>query len=317
MGGTPSRPAPAPSPNPSSSSSSSGTSSSTSAAAASASAAASSATAAATSAGAASTSANAAALSASQASRYASDASGSNVVSEEVLQERMNTRNRIKEQLFGNNQNPLTPQQKNNLIRILSTPNYSSLRNSLDLALANYQTYLSYNEILINGNDWINSNTPIISYDITNRIYDHLSEVNRILNRDSNRYIKNYLQSIGAFNTDYTTVSIQFMTNYIMTHPATVTPEETATAFLNHLVDYYDIPPGGTTTGGTTTGGTTTGGTTTGGTTTGGTTTESGLESFRNYTKNKSINFDYSKISVDNGSSMWHNRMNGSPFFSL
>ena len=37
-------------------------------------------------------------------------------------------------------------------------------------------------------------------------------------------------------------------------------------------------------------------------------------EGFKNYTNNKSLHLDYSKISMDNGSSIWHNKMNGSPF---
>ena len=38
-------------------------------------------------------------------------------------------------------------------------------------------------------------------------------------------------------------------------------------------------------------------------------------ESFTNYSSNRSINnIDYSKISINNGSSMWHSRLSGSPF---
>ena len=296
MGGSQSRSSPAPAPASSPAVqviSTSAAADSASAAAASASAASTSANAASTSANAASISASAAARSASEASRSASDASGTNVASEEVLQERSNTRERIKEHIFGNTDpNTMSDQQKNNVVRILASPNYITLRSSLDLALANYQNYFTYYEIIRYGNEWINSNTPHIPYNITNRVYDHLASVTTIMNRPSNTYIRRYIYQIGANTTDYPTVSIRFFTNYIMTHPETVTPEETATAFLNYLVTYYNIPPE---------------------------TEETRVlpetttpETFTNYF-NK---IDYSKISVDNGLSLRNSKLSGHPFSS-
>jgi len=200
---------------------------------------------------------------------------------EAILEEKRISRNKIRRELLGSGDpTTMTLQQKNNIVRLIASSNSNSLFNNLELTIASYQNYYKEWEVIIYANSWINSNTIQISFQDTNRIYNLLSDVTVIMNKPSNEYIKDYLFNSGAFNTDYSQISVKFMTDYILSNSESVTVEKTASDFLSFLVKHYNIPAPTPTTQG-----------------------------FTNY----STGIDYSKISVTNRPYSIKQKLTGSP----
>ena len=139
------------------------------------------------------------------------------------------------------------------------------------------------------GSNWILTNTINIPLDRTTTILTKERLFKIELHNSGNTNLLNYINLITATYTNNYLLLMAILYRYIFNH----IEDENVTLFSNLRNIINDLVLG----------------------TRNLSQWQTISESFTNYSSNRSINnIDYSKISINNGSSMWHSRLSGSPF---
>ena len=181
-----------------------------------------------------------------------------------------------------------TIQQKNNLVRLLASNKSNEFDTFLTTYLANYGS-ITYEALMTVGSNWILTNTINIPLDRTTTILTKERLFKIELHNSGNTNLLNYVNLITATYTNNYLLLMAILYRYIFNH----IEDENVTLFSNLKNIINDLVLG----------------------TRSLNDWQTISESFTNYSSNRSINnIDYSKISIDNGSSMWHNKLSGSCF---
>jgi hypothetical protein len=183
----------------------------------------------------------------------------------------------MENQLFGFNQTTPTIQQFTNRCRAFHNYNVNSFYQGLRTNVLNYSLVPSVNTLRDVFQNWINTETTSIDASVIQKLYNIL-----YVNSDLNNNMKNYIKNDGTNNI------MTELLQYVSDNPNLTEAE--LVSYIRTYVRNYNPGEGSTQQ------------------------TYNYLypyETFTNYVK-KSNN--YSRISVDNGSSIWHSKLTGAPF---